>query len=80
MTITIGHYLTVAHVPLSRPSRSDASHRRGEGWGEGAVIDPSMLGTPPSPGAEVGPRFSIDMTGRAGLSPRGEAQHEAHTE
>jgi hypothetical protein len=65
--ITIGHYLTVARVPLSP---------WGEGRGEGAVMKLSFSGTPPSHGADDGlPHFSA-VVGRAGLSPRGEATTE----
>jgi hypothetical protein len=57
--------LAVAGVPLSP---------WGEGWGEGAVIDLSILGTPPSPGADAEAQFQFGHSGRAGLSPRGEAR------
>jgi hypothetical protein len=62
-----GHGRSVARIPLSP---------WGEGWGEGAVFDLSILGTPPSPGADAALQIQFGHSGRAGLSPRGEAKWE----
>ena len=48
----------------------------GEGWGEGVVISLSPFGTAPSPGADQIAQFHFCHSGRAGLSPRGEATRE----
>jgi hypothetical protein len=58
------------HVPLSRSSRSDAPHRLGEGWGEGAYSSRRLRPTP-SPGAEETTHVAINIWA-ATASPQGE--------